>query len=126
MRCDRPKSRQASHSRPSDVPEQRAEGLDHPGQVPAIGIVESKLTKADMEAAPRDSRDPKVRRFLGVEGNVGIGFRLPDTWAYGVLRQMGNYGELYERYLGKNGLGLDRGPNRLWAEGGMMISWLWQ
>jgi general L-amino acid transport system substrate-binding protein len=91
-----------------------------------IQAEEFGLTKATVEAARRDSHDPKVRRFLGVEGNVGTGFGLPDTWAYEVIRQMGNYGELYERHLGKNGLGLDRGPNRLWTEGGMMVSWLWQ
>jgi general L-amino acid transport system substrate-binding protein len=84
------------------------------------------LTRANVEAARRDSKDPKVRRFLGLDGNVGKGWDLRDAWAYDVVRAMGNYGEIFDRHLGKGGLGLDRGPNRLWTEGGLMISWLWQ
>jgi len=91
-----------------------------------IQAEEFGLTKANVEAARHDSKDPKIRRFLGLEGNVGKGFELPDTWAYEVIRAFGNYGEVYDRHLGKDGLGMDRGPNRLWTDGGLMISWLWQ
>jgi general L-amino acid transport system substrate-binding protein len=45
-----------------------------------------------------------------------------------VVRQVGNYGELFDRFAGngKGGLGMARGPNRLWTDGGVMISNLWQ
>jgi general L-amino acid transport system substrate-binding protein len=70
--------------------------------------------------------DPQKRRFLGLEGTPGEKLGLSPDWAYAVVKQVGNYGTLYEASIGKMGLGLDRGPNRLWKDGGLLISWLWQ
>ncbi len=84
------------------------------------------LTKANVEQAYNTSTDPRVQRFLGKSGNAGAGFGLPNTWAYQVVRQVGNYGEVFDRSLGADGLGMDRGLNKLWTQGGLMISWLWQ
>ena len=84
------------------------------------------LTKANVEAARRDSQDPKIRRFLGLVEDVGQGFGLPASFAYEIIRQVGNYGEVYEKHVGAGGLGMPRGANRLWTDGGLHVSWLWQ
>jgi general L-amino acid transport system substrate-binding protein len=61
-----------------------------------------------------------VRRLFGLEGNAGKGLGLKDDWAYQVIRQVGNYGEVFERNVGsKSPLKLDRGLNNLWNKGGV-------
>lgn len=69
------------------------------------------------------STDPKVRRFLGViEGN-GKALGLDEKWAYNIIKQVGNYGEVFERNVGVNTtLALERGLNALWTKGGLMYS----
>ncbi len=58
--------------------------------------------------------------------NVGTGFGVSAGFAYDVVHAVGNYGEVYERTAGPGGLGMERGPNRIWTQGGLLISWLWQ
>lgn len=74
----------------------------------------------------RKSKNPTIRRFLGVEGNIHEGIGLDKDWAYNIIKQVGNYGENYERYVGdgKNALGISRKDtlNALWTEGGLMYS----
>lgn len=91
-----------------------------------IQAEEFGLTRANVAEARRTSTDPQIRRFLGVSENVGTGFGVPATFAYEVIRQIGNYGELFDRTAGAGGLGLDRGQNRIWSQGGLLMSWLWQ
>lgn len=69
------------------------------------------------------SPDPTVQRFLGViEGN-GSALGLDEKWAYNIVKQVGNYGEVFERNVGVNTtLGLERGLNALWTNGGLMYS----
>jgi general L-amino acid transport system substrate-binding protein len=90
-----------------------------------IQAEEFGLTRETVEATRGSTTDPGIRRFLGLNENVGNGLGLRDDWAYQVVRQVGDYGSLYERHAGSQGLGLDRGLNRLWNQGGMMMSWLW-
>ncbi|MDB5381170.1 MAG: Amino acid transporter substrate-binding protein family [Rhodospirillales bacterium] len=91
-----------------------------------IQAEEFGLTRANVEEARRTSTDPQIRRFLGLSENVGQGFGVSASFAYDIIRQLGNYGEIYDRTAGAGGLGMDRGYNRLWTQGGLMISWLWQ
>ena len=49
-------------------------------------------------AARRDG--PGIRRFLGLEANLGQALGLPRDWAYQVVKNVGNYGEIFERTLG--------------------------
>ena len=71
----------------------------------------------------RGSEDPEVRRLLGVDPGLGETLGLDETWAARVIEQVGNYGEIFERNLGKNTpLGLERGLNALWTEGGLMYA----
>ncbi len=69
------------------------------------------------------SKDPMVQRFLGViEGN-GKSLGLDEKWAYNIIKQIGNYGEVFERNVGVNtALGLKRGLNALWTNGGLLYS----
>ena len=69
------------------------------------------------------SKDPMVQRFLGViEGN-GASLGLDEKWAYNIIKQVGNYGEVFERNVGVNTtLGIERGLNALWTKGGLMYS----
>jgi len=90
-----------------------------------IQAEEMGLTKDNVAHIRETTEDPKIRRFLGLTENVGTGWGLPASWAFEVVRQVGNYGEVFERGPGRT-LGMERGPNRLWTEGGLLISWLWQ
>ena len=54
---------------------------------------------------------------------LGQSIKLDPAWAYNVIRTMGNYGEIYERTMGPNTpVGLPRGPNRVWTDGGLLYA----
>jgi general L-amino acid transport system substrate-binding protein len=87
------------------------------------------LTSKNVDQMREDADDPDIRRFLGlpVEAEEGEqpavfdpGLDLPEDFAYQVIKQVGNYGEIYDRNVGpKTTLGLERGPNELWTKGGL-------
>jgi general L-amino acid transport system substrate-binding protein len=67
------------------------------------------------------SDDPEVKRMLGATAGLGKALHLDDKWLYAIVKQVGNYGESFERNVGKDSpLKLERGLNRLWTEGGLM------
>ena len=69
------------------------------------------------------STDPKIMRFLGVTEGNGKALGLDEKWAYNIVKQVGNYGEVFERNVGVNTpLGIERGLNALWTNGGLMYS----
>lgn len=79
------------------------------------------ITSSNAEAM-RKSDDPTIKRFLGVEPGNGHALGLPDDFAYQVVRQVGNYGEVYDRNVGKDSrLKIPRGLNRLQRDGGLML-----
>ena len=66
------------------------------------------------------SPNPEIRRLLGLEGIRGKGMGLSDDWGYQVIKQVGNYGQSFERNIGQNSaLKMDRGLNGLWNSGGI-------
>ncbi len=68
----------------------------------------------------KQSKNPVVRRLLGVEGNMGENLGIDNGWAYRIIKQVGNYAESYERNIGPNTpLKLPRGLNKLWKDGGI-------
>jgi general L-amino acid transport system substrate-binding protein len=88
---------------------------------------ERGIRRADVDRllvrARADRSQADLRRFLGLEGDLGASLGLPADFAVRAIREVGNYGELYERHLGEGSpLGLERGPNRLWRDGGLLIS----
>jgi general L-amino acid transport system substrate-binding protein len=66
------------------------------------------------------SSNPSIQRFVGASGELGKGLGLDNKWAYNVIKQVGNYGESFERNL--KPLGFDRGLNNLWTQGGLMYA----
>jgi len=69
------------------------------------------------------SKDPGIMRFLGVTPGMGKALGLDEKWAYNIIKQVGNYGEIFERSVGPNTpLKLERGLNDLWTRGGLMYS----
>jgi general L-amino acid transport system substrate-binding protein len=71
------------------------------------------------------SESPEVKRMLGVEGEFGqADLGLAPDFAANVIRAVGNYGELYDRYMGPEGVAftLDRGLNKLWKDGGLVYA----
>ncbi len=69
------------------------------------------------------SKDPKIKRFLGVTKGNGKALGLDEKWVYNIIKQVGNYGEIFERNVGVNTqLGIERGLNALWINGGLLYS----
>ncbi|MCD5405915.1 MAG: amino acid ABC transporter substrate-binding protein [Desulfotomaculum sp.] len=67
------------------------------------------------------SEDPSIKRFLGLEGNFGENLGLENDFVVKVIRNVGNYGEIFDRHLGPDTVfGLERGINDLWTNGGLM------
>jgi general L-amino acid transport system substrate-binding protein len=68
------------------------------------------------------SNDPAVRRLVGVETGLGAPLRLDESWTQRVITQVGSYGEVFERHLGRGSrFGLDRALNDNWQRGGLMF-----
>lgn len=89
-----------------------------------IQAEELGITQANAEEMRRTSQSPEVRRLLGADPLLGDALKLDPAWAYNAIRAVGNYGEIFERNLGPNTpIGLERGLNRLWTDGGLMYSW---
>jgi general L-amino acid transport system substrate-binding protein len=66
------------------------------------------------------SPNPEIRRLLGLEGGFGAGLGLSNDWAVSIIKAVGNYGESFERNLGSGSpLGIPRGMNALWKDGGL-------
>jgi general L-amino acid transport system substrate-binding protein len=87
-----------------------------------IEAEELNLTSQTVATAT-SSKDPNVRRFLGVDGDLGKGMGLPNDFAARIVKHVGNYGEVYDRNLGaKTKLNLPRGQNKLWNQGGLLFA----
>lgn len=72
------------------------------------------------------SGNAEVKRVLGEEPGFGKPLGLDDKWAYNVIKQMGNYAEIWDNNLGKNSpLKVERGMNALWKDGGLNYPFPW-
>ena len=70
-----------------------------------------------------DSNHREILRLLGVEGNFGDMLELDYKWAYNIIKQVGDYGTVFDNNIGRNSvLGLNRGLNALWKDGGILYS----
>ena len=67
-----------------------------------------------------NSGNPEIRRLLGKEGEYGLGIGLDNDWAYQIVKNVGNYGQSFERNVGKGSrLDIARDQNKLWKDGGL-------
>ena len=87
-----------------------------------IDAEEKGVTSKNLDDMKK-SDDPEIQRMLGITPGLGKAMGIDDRWAYTIIKQVGNYGESFERNLGKGSkLKLDRGLNALWTKGGLMYA----
>jgi general L-amino acid transport system substrate-binding protein len=90
-----------------------------------IAMIEAEelgVTSANAEAMLA-SPDPTIQRVLGVVPGYGRALGVDERWAFNIVKQVGNYGEVFDRTLGKGSpIGLERGLNDLWTRGGLMYA----
>jgi general L-amino acid transport system substrate-binding protein len=87
-----------------------------------IGAEEMGVTSDNVDEM-RKSESPDIRRLLGVTAGAGKNLGLDEAWAYNIVKQVGNYGESFERNVGQDSpLKIQRGLNALWTEGGLMYA----
>jgi len=80
------------------------------------------ITAANVEQMKK-SDSPGIKRLLGVTPGLGKNMGVSEEWAANAIKAVGNYGEMFERNVGKGSpLKLDRGLNALWNKGGIMYS----
>lgn len=87
-----------------------------------VAAEELQVTRDNVDKSLQSPSD-EVRRLLGVGRDLGHSLGLGADWAYQVVRHVGNYGEIFDRWLGSSSsLKLPRGYNKLWTQGGLMYS----
>ena len=91
-----------------------------------MAVIEAEelgVTQANVDKMLADSASPNVQRLLGKSGEFGKTIGLDNAWAMNALKQVGNYGEIYERNVGSgSALNLPRGVNDLWTRGGLLYA----
>ena len=88
-----------------------------------FGLIEAEeagVTAANVDKIKAESKDPNIQRLLGGSGDVGKGFGLDNDWMVRAIKAVGNYGEMYQRNIGP--LGIPRGLNALWKDGGIQYA----
>jgi len=71
----------------------------------------------------KNTKNPNIKRLLGMESSTGKLLGLSNTWSYNIIKQVGNYQESFDRNLGsKSKFKLDRGINKLWSQGGILYA----
>lgn len=84
-------------------------------QAEEFGITSANLSSFDK------TEDPQIQRFLGQVGTLGEDMGLPNDFAARIIKNVGNYGEIYEKNIGQP-FELERGLNNLWTNGGLLYS----
>ncbi len=88
-----------------------------------ITAEEMGVTAANADDMKATSTDPTIKRLLGADGTFGEGIGLTNDWALWAIKGVGNYGEIFERNIGAGSpLGISRGLNALWTEGGLQYA----
>jgi general L-amino acid transport system substrate-binding protein len=82
---------------------------------------EKRVSSENLASMASSTRDPSILRLLGLEGHLGEDLGLDPLWAYRIIGTVGNFAELYDHHFGaKTPTPLERGPNSLWIDGGLM------
>ena len=69
------------------------------------------------------SDNPSIKRILGVTPGMGKALGVDEKWVYNIVKQVGNYGESFERNVGMGSpLKIARGQNALWTQGGLQYA----
>jgi general L-amino acid transport system substrate-binding protein len=88
-----------------------------------VSAEEYGVTQANVDAKAKGTNNPNINRLLGSEGNLGAMLGLDKGWVVRVIKAVGNYGEIFERNVGlKTPIGLARGVNAQWYDGGLQYA----
>jgi general L-amino acid transport system substrate-binding protein len=88
-----------------------------------LNAEELGVTSKNVAEQKQSTNNPDVARLLGSEGTLGKDLNLPNDWAFQIVKQVGNYGESFERNLGDGSdLKIKRGLNALWNKGGIQYA----
>jgi general L-amino acid transport system substrate-binding protein len=88
-----------------------------------ITAEELGVTSANVEEMATNATNPEVARLLGAEGDLGAMLGLDSEWAKRAIAASGNYGEIFAKNIGEETpIGLARGLNAQWTEGGLLYS----
>ncbi len=91
-------------------------------QFAALETEEKGITSKNVDQMLK-SEDPDIKRLLGVTPGMGKSLGVDEKWVYNMVKQVGNYGEIFDRNVGKDSpMKLERGLNDLWTRGGLMYS----
>ena len=78
------------------------------------------VNSGNVDDLKANTTNPVIKRLLGVEGDTGESLGLPNDWAFNIVKHVGNYAESYDRNVGPDTtVGLSRGVNALWKDGGI-------
>jgi len=81
------------------------------------------ITSQNVDEVKATTQDPNVKKFLGLEGEMGQKLGLDNDWAYNIIKMVGNYAEIYDRNLGPGTpFNLPRGLNASWKDGGLLYA----
>jgi general L-amino acid transport system substrate-binding protein len=88
-----------------------------------IEAEELGIDQKNIDGLKASSADPAIRRFVGTADDTGKSLGLDKDWSYRIVKFVGNYGDSFDRNLGKNStIKLPRGYMNLWTKGGLMMS----
>lgn len=81
---------------------------------------ENGVTMKNVAEVAASTQNPELRRMLGLEGDMGKALGLDNKWAVNIIKQVGNFGEMWDRTI--TPLGVPRGLNNLWNKGGLQYA----
>lgn len=88
-----------------------------------IEAEELGISSANIDKLKASSADPVIKRFVGTGDDLGKFLGLDKEWTYRIVKQVGNYGESFDRNLGAaSKVKLPRGYTNLWTKGGLMYA----
>ncbi len=88
-----------------------------------LNAEELGVSSANVEELTKSTKNPDIARLLGVEGEYGKDLKLNKDWVVQIVKQVGNYGEIFDRNVGASSeLKIERGLNALWNKGGLQYA----
>ncbi|MCY1543626.1 putative amino-acid ABC transporter-binding protein YhdW [compost metagenome] len=88
-----------------------------------LNAEEMGITSKNVEEQAKTTKNPDIARLLGKEGEFGKDLKLPNDWVVQIVKQVGNYGEIFDRNVGAgSALKIERGLNAQWNKGGLQYA----
>ena len=88
-----------------------------------FAMIEAEELGLSSKNIDQPTTNPSLQRFIGATGDLGKALGIDNRWAYNIVKQVGNYGEIFERNVGRGSkLQLPRGLNALWTNGGLIYA----